>query len=656
MLYKIIFKNFKANFKNYILFFTCNIIAVAEIFAFCGINEGLLNEIADPTVMMSMKMDFMIAEYIMIAISVSLMIFAMKQYILLRLKDYSFFSVLGMRKKTSIFLIFMEYAMGCIVSVLLGLLVGNTILYALKVMLVKMGVGSFQMQGMYLEVYKSTCKLCFIVMALVFLVLFVWMDSKDLSALILKNDVVEKKPMSKKWLILVFVGVMVIVLAIYEYQSGGWGYMRSHIEFPVGMFLVLTFGGGIFLNWITKRRKFYLQHILKLNQLNSRYQSNILIMVILIFVHFFSLSYITVEIIDELPVNKDRNYYKYDVIWMAQEKDKLYSDAIAQKYNGYVESVPMIRVTTFWDTEHIGISESDYKLLTGKSYNLKDKEIVVSVEVQELATGDSVKNQMEDVYDWLLIGKYRLENNELMISDFRNSDKNKFVVKEIITSNVWGKYALDDYSENIVVFSDEYFSAQWEMISEKQDEPSKIYMFILPSSRRKDAFDELKTYIAENGIQPIQSPNAGTARHNTYYGTDEFLHSQKMNSLFVISSKLFIGVTLFFSGVFTMIIKVLSELEIYRKKYEFLNLMGMPKDELIKTLYSEMESLFSIALTASCILATIYVGTVANLRYQEGQSLGTDFWKYWIFAIGGYAIINGVIQRLFAAYIRKRIL
>ena len=39
MLHKIIYKNFKSNIREYILFFVSNIIAVAELFIFWGLNE-----------------------------------------------------------------------------------------------------------------------------------------------------------------------------------------------------------------------------------------------------------------------------------------------------------------------------------------------------------------------------------------------------------------------------------------------------------------------------------------------------------------------------------------------------------------------------------------------------------------------------------------
>lgn len=47
MFYHIIMKNFKSNLKNYILFFVSNILAIAELFAFWGLNDVVKKAVKD---------------------------------------------------------------------------------------------------------------------------------------------------------------------------------------------------------------------------------------------------------------------------------------------------------------------------------------------------------------------------------------------------------------------------------------------------------------------------------------------------------------------------------------------------------------------------------------------------------------------------------
>lgn len=101
MFNKIILKNFKSNLHNYILFFISNIVAVAEMIAFWGMNDIVTKAITDKVTAAALKMDFKIAAGLITVITVLLMVFSMKHYIQLRMKDYSTFIILGMRKRTS---------------------------------------------------------------------------------------------------------------------------------------------------------------------------------------------------------------------------------------------------------------------------------------------------------------------------------------------------------------------------------------------------------------------------------------------------------------------------------------------------------------------------------------------------------------------------
>lgn len=47
MLTKIIYKNFRSNLKNYILFFLSNIVAIMDLFVFRGLKEIVLQIVKD---------------------------------------------------------------------------------------------------------------------------------------------------------------------------------------------------------------------------------------------------------------------------------------------------------------------------------------------------------------------------------------------------------------------------------------------------------------------------------------------------------------------------------------------------------------------------------------------------------------------------------
>ena len=179
MLHKIIYKNFKSNIRKYILFFVSNIIAVAELFIFWGLNDVVVRAVTEPSIMMGIKSDFMIAVGLITVVTILLMVFSMRYYIKLRAKDYGTFIMLGMKKKMSYMLLFAEYIIGCIGSLLIGILLGNLLLYGILYCLNQYNPQIITLQKVDPVVYKNTILLCLGVMLGIFIILLVWMDGRN---------------------------------------------------------------------------------------------------------------------------------------------------------------------------------------------------------------------------------------------------------------------------------------------------------------------------------------------------------------------------------------------------------------------------------------------------------------------------------------------
>lgn len=490
MLYKIIFKNFKSNLKSYILFFISNIIAVAELFAFWGMNSIIKKVVSDEVTAEALRYDFWIAAGLVTFITVFLMVFAMRNYIKLRIKDYSTFILLGMKKRMSYMLVLMEYVFGCLASLILGLVAGNGLLYGVQKVFYNIYPEFIKMSKVGIDVYKNTCYLCLGLMAGVFVILMVWLDSRDLSTLMSKADKKEGKPKGIGWIVLAFIGIALVALAFYQYVNGhDLAYLYSHIIWLFGGLLILAFGGSILLESLRKNKKFYRNNLLRVNQLYTKYQSNILIVLLLFVIHFFALTYLVTEVAALLPLDKYRENYPYDTVWMAQEKDKEYSDELAEKYHGTVTYLPMLRVTTYWGAEHIGISASDYEELTGTELNLKNREIAVGIEDREYKKEKKVcGEEYVNNYTWLYIGKYIPE-----LVDYRQDDEEfLYEVSDLHTQNVLGQYSPDQWKENMIVFSDDYFEYSREKILKDKEEPSVLELFEFPMSYREEATNQLK--------------------------------------------------------------------------------------------------------------------------------------------------------------------
>lgn len=209
MFYHIIMKNFKSNLKNYILFFVSNILAIAELFAFWGLNDVVKKAVKDGVTAATLKSDFVLAAGLITFITVFLMIFSMKYYMKLRIKDYTTFIVLGMKKKTSYLLLLVEYTVGCVFSLVFGILMGNGILYGAQTALHKLYPEFLKVTAPGWKIYRNTCGMSVANMTGVFLILLVWMDGRNLSTLISKSEYNEKRPVGKKWILFLMMALFI---------------------------------------------------------------------------------------------------------------------------------------------------------------------------------------------------------------------------------------------------------------------------------------------------------------------------------------------------------------------------------------------------------------------------------------------------------------
>ena len=649
MLTKIIYKNFRSNLKNYILFFLSNIVAIMELFVFYGIRSIIKSSITDKVTAEALKTDFQIAVGIIAVITLMLMFYAMKCYIKLRIKDYSMFLVLGMKKKAVSLLLLFEYCIGCVISLILGIGVGRILLYIIQRLLVKYYPRYIQMHALGYQIYKNVCLASILIMVLVFVILLIWLDRRSLGMLMAEDKQNEKRPASYMWIILAVIGNVLMIVGIILYCGSDTQYLYAHGGLLMGLILAVVFGLALFLNLLKKCKNFYYRHMLDLNQLYSRYLNHMIILVLLIVVHFFSLSYLVVQTAELLPLDQYRSQYPYDVIWITEKDNQGYAKKLASTYNGTVTEVPMIRVSTYYGANHIGISEKTYrKLSKSQALNLKENQIAVRIENSDAKQEDIKDSAYWEVYSTLYAGKYFGKQDSDTLIDVKENEDIHFNIQSICTQTIVGKYSTDGWHENIIVFSDEYFNKQWNAISLKNDNASELELFTFPTTRREPVCQKLKQYNQKSSYHKM-----GKLQNNLYI-TDQYLNGQKMRALFSMSSKIFLIIASILSGFFIMSLKTLTEFPALQKRFEFFKCMGMRENQLKWNTFFEIKILGRIAESVSLVTGILYVGAFIHKQKLAG-GISNVFFKYWIILVVSYILLNEIIQEIFARYILRKL-
>ena len=313
----------------------------------------------------------------------------------------------------------------------------------------------------------------------------------------------------------------------------------------------------------------------------------------------------------------------------------------------------MLRVTTAYTAQQIGVSASTYQKLTGKDCDLEGREIWFGMEDAEFRKEKDITNwDSHDLYEDVFVGNYDPEFNMVMLKNTEEGKPYHYELTKAFTQSLIGQYSLDQYHENMVIFSDEFFEERWQEVRRDKTEASELYLFTFPARERADAYTELTAYNDANGIKNKNE----VMMENSLYNTDEFLKGQRMRAVFSLSSKLFLMATLLLSGFFVVALKNLSEMTSFKRRYEFLNYMGMKEKEQRKNIRFETKILTMISAGAAFVMGVLYV---CSYLYQQntggGDGVGTEFWKYWAAIMIAYLVIVYLIQQLFGWYVIRRL-
>lgn len=421
-----------------------------------------------------------------------------------------------------------------------------------------------------------------------------------------------------------------------------------------------NFWHGCITEEIKKHEQFfYLKNVLQINQFSSKYQNNLMLLLMFFVIHFFALTYISTEISSLLPIEhyKAKNY-PYDMLWMANTSEQKYIDSLADKTK--ITEIPMMRVTSVSRDQQIGISESYYNKLTGKTLHLKNKQIVVAMQDQNHPNRIVKDRTFQENYRIMYTGRYSDDKSEelhsIVVKGKRNensaqSKRHLYKIKKMYTENVIGQYTTNRWSESLIIFSDKYFEKEYKRIEQTKNEPSKLILIKFNQGNKRNLWKEIRTYSTKHGTKIINDGN----EQNIIYYTESFVKTQQTLLMFRLLSKVFILTALLLNSIFIMEIKVESEIPSYKKKQEFLRCMGMQKKERKALYLLEMQSVGMISLAAGIFMSVIHFIACLLRMEKAGEVNKWNFTKYWLVACLGYIALELLVQRGFALYITRKI-
>ena len=608
-------KNFRYNLRNYLLFFLSNTVAVSLIFVFLGLKYNLGKNVTEEGTNYILNMDFLMAVIMLSGVSALLTVYAVRYYIRLRVKDYSMLTLMGLRKKQFQKIVVAEYGLGWILSVVVGLLLGNLIYFGFQELLYRISADMIQKSVVGPKSYFYTVFMGLILVLLVVMITLTLMEGKDLDSFAAGKEIREFKLKSWKWIVLPIAGIGLFGIGDYASYKGGKGMIAAQILWIISAVFILYIGISLVLEFLKTRKKFYMKNLLRLNQLYHHFTSNFLIIFMLFLIHFFASGYVAYGVGSCLPVYADPEMYPYDIVWSARVEDEEFMNDLADKYNGDVKIIPMFKVATRNGLDQFGISQSTYQELTGNQCSLKEDEILAYRE-DNVKEKDATRKGMWWPYEYVHMGKFR---GEYMNPDaYQDFGYEKLTTAKIVCGNYLG-CVLDGYRDSWVVMSDSRFERCWEELRKDPEEFSALALFRIPEQNHQKAWEELETYYTEHGVEELGE------MQSALYDMKEITDGIAKRNLFQLSSKLLLIGALLFSSIFILKMKAMTDEDSMSRRYTFLYSMGMRGKQRRKNVRFEISCVAAIPLVAGIIYGINYILINWKMAVDSGEEVTREY-------------------------------
>lgn len=268
-MFKVVWKSFKYNRKNFLSFFMSEILSVAVIFMLIYIQEalsqvpGIKTEALQFAYQSELRKQLRIIIPCIILIMILVTGYSVKAYINTRIWDYKLFQLLGIRKKNLKVMIGLEYVisgmLACGFGILFGLIGTKIIKEILHTRINARFVKGISMSRVYLVLILS----CLIMTIGVYITLQILLDTRtNLGDKIFK--IKESRIHSMISVIYFIVGILVISSGYLLVNNDPMMAYMALICILTGLIILMIFGTGFFMDKFSES-KYYKKHILAWN-------------------------------------------------------------------------------------------------------------------------------------------------------------------------------------------------------------------------------------------------------------------------------------------------------------------------------------------------------------------------------------------------------
>ncbi|MBU3099782.1 MULTISPECIES: FtsX-like permease family protein [Clostridium] len=609
--------NIKKNFKNYWAFFISSTFSVFALYLFMSIinNKDVKLQLGD---MKSLMVLFIIAAYMIAAFSAFFIWYSNSFIIKSRKKEFATYMLLGMSKKQTVILNFIEnlitIAFAFCSGIALGLIFNKFFIMLLYVMIRATGDVTFQIS-------LEALKFCSILFGAMFIIITI-----HSSILIYRDNLIDLFNSSQKAEKGLKVSFLTFIIGIISMVSLGYGYYMAIRKLSINILiapivvLLVVIGTILFFTsfisliiYINKKNEkglFKGTKLIYISQLYYRYKGNVGTLSVIAVTTTIALCAMIFcfGLFNKVEVNS-RNMRPFSVEYTnGNNTDTIFNDTIKEHKEisiVYKDTMEFLRVKA---KNPLSGTNDTFLVLNESKFN----------EVNSHEKSDVKVNLKNDTDCYFFQIAAFTPDKSVIGKDVKLKSTNKDYNLKIAGTGMKYFMALDDSKPTLIVRDGVYSQIKGTI---SKDNGYKVTGYILNND-----------FISQNFIKDLKSEIPPENKLLTFY--DHFTDGLKLTGMMSFIG-LFIGV-LFITATGSIIyFKMSMEASEDRNKFIILRKIGVSTPEITKAVSKELMILFGAPLVVASI--NTFVASI-----PLGKMMGFDITKELIIMILVYALLYSI--------------
>jgi len=554
---------------NFSLCFISAVLVSTILFLFGGIKELIFGTMSDFEKASSpLGISLQIYIYLLLFIGLILILYTVKNYSRIRIRDYGIFMVLGSEKYRIIQLVVIEYGIISLLSYLVGCILGTIFLLLVKKIIIFEGIIVVLQLRMFLLIALKTFQYVFAIFFVAVMLNIISLQRNSLSSLLQYEEKRSKLPSLRVSMIGGGLGIIAIVIScvLLCKQPVTYNQMKYGIISGLcGTYLCFTCFGGMVLYLLKKKERLYYAYLLKTKNLYYRFSESKNMILLVFVINFFVFVFINLNIVEYGNTTSQYIWkYPHDFVWLTEKENIDEISNVTEKNQGETKGCQYTVLSSADGGSYFGISMTSYNQFSGEKLDLKSGEIIA---VMQKARSDSeTMFQADQVYlrDKGTVRPFKIKKE----------------VKEILF------VAQQPECIFILVLNDQDYNTL-----ESTQNSNKV---IITQNFEKD--DES----LEKQLRLLAESSGATL-----YAKNELMLQDKKEDIITLIFYICMGIFLIISNMTILAIKVWAEIPVLSGKYDFLRKIGMDATDVKNNIKSELSMYLMIPFALSSIIGLI---------------------------------------------------